>query len=120
MLPRNNRIKKKNDFELIFKNSKSFKNNLFIFKIIKNNLGINRFGFVVSQKVSKKANIRNKIRRRLAEIIKKEISLISLKEETKIGRDVVIIALPGVDKKEFSDIKEAVKNTIIKARLCLK
>ena len=38
MLPKINRIKKKKDFEIIFKKGKSFKNNLFILKFIKNNL----------------------------------------------------------------------------------
>ncbi len=114
MLPKVNRIRKKKDFEAIFKNSKSFKNNLFIFKIAKNNLGINRFGFVVSQKVSKKAVVRNKIRRRLSEIIKAKFHTI------KNGTDIVIIALPGIDKREFSEMNEGVEKTIIKLGLILK
>ena len=111
MLSKINRIKKKKDFERIFKNSKTFRGNLFIFRIMKNNLGLNRFGFVVSQKISKKATLRNKTRRRLAEAIRSEIKNI------KIGTDLVIIALPGIEKKGFSEIREAVKNTLIKSRL---
>jgi len=114
MLPKINRIKKKKDFEIIFKNSKSFKNNLFIFKITKNNLGLNRFGFVVSQKVSKKATVRNKIRRRLAEAIRARI------KDIKIGTDLVLIALPGIEKKEFSEIKEAINNMLIKSGLIVR
>ena len=111
MLPKLNRIRKKKDFEIIFKNSKSFRNNLFIFKIMKNNLGLNRFGFVVSKKVTKKAVIRNKVRRRLSEIIKNKMGNI------KTGTDLVIIALPGIEKKEFSEIKEAINNALIKTEL---
>jgi ribonuclease P protein component len=111
MLDKINRIKKKKDFETIFKNSKSFKNNLFIFKTVKNNLGLSRFGFVVSQKVSKKATIRNKVRRRLAEIIRSEIKNI------KTGTDAVLIALPGIEKKEFLELREAVNSTLIKVKL---
>lgn len=70
MLPKINRIKKKKDFEIIFKKGASLKNNLFILRFVKNNLNQNRFGFVVSQKISKKATIRNKIRRKLTEAIK--------------------------------------------------
>ncbi|MFA6190472.1 MAG: ribonuclease P protein component [Candidatus Staskawiczbacteria bacterium] len=120
MLPKINRIRKKKDFESIFKNSKSFKNNLFIFKITKNELDINRFGFIISSKVSKRATIRNKIRRRLAEIIKKEINSANQVEKLKNGKDVVIIALRGIEKKEFPILEEAVKNTIIKSGLYLK
>ena len=113
MLPKINRIKKKKDFEIIFKNSKSLKNNLFIFKIMKNNLGLNRFGFVVSQKVSKKATIRNKTRRRLAEAVKGKVKKI------KTGTDLVLIALPGIEKKEFSEIKETIGNALVKAKLII-
>ena len=114
MVPKINRIKKKKDFELIFKNSSSFKNNLFILKVKENNLGLNRFGFVISSKVSKKAVIRNKIRRRLAEIIKSEI------ENIPLGTDLVFIALRGIEKKEFVDLKEAVKTTLSKIKLITK
>jgi len=117
MLPRINRIKKKKDFEAIFKNSKSFKNNLFIFRIAKNNLGINRVGFVVSKKISLKAVIRNKIRRRLSEAIKAEEKNIPLGVQAKTGTDLIVIALPGIEKKEFSEVKEAINNALIKSGL---
>ncbi len=111
MLPQINRIKKKKDFERIFKNSKNLKAPFFIFRIIKNELGINRFGFVVSQKISKNAVIRNRVRRRLAEVIKIEMSKI------KKGTDLVLVALPGIERKEFSEIKEVVNNFLVKAKL---
>lgn len=111
MLPKINRIRKKKDFEIIFRNSKSFKSDLFIFRIIGNNLGLNRFGFVASQKISKKATVRNKVKRRLSEAIKVEIKNI------KIGTDLVIIALPGIEKKEFFEIKESVHNALSKLKL---
>ena len=117
-LPKINRIKKKKDFETIFKNSKSFKNNLLIFRIMKNSLGLNRFGFVVSQKVSKKATIRNKVRRRLAEAIRARMKdILPLGAQVKSGTDMVLIALPGIEKKEFSEVKEAINNMLIKSGL---
>ena len=108
-LPKINRIKKKKDFEIIFKKGTGFQNSLLVLKIIKNNFGGSRFGFIVSQKVSKKATIRNKVRRRLAEIIKAEFKNI------KDGLDIVFISLPGIEKKEFSDIKDALQKLLIKA-----
>lgn len=113
MLPKINRIRKKKDFEIIFKNSKSFKNSLFIFKIMKNGLGVNRFGFVVGQKISKKATVRNKVKRRLAEAMRPEI------KNTKTGTDLVLIALPGIEKKKLSEIKEAITGALTKARLVI-
>lgn len=109
MLPKINRIKKEKDFEAIFKNSKSVKNNLFIFKIAKNNLGINRFGFIVSKKVSPKAVIRNKARRRMAALAR------ALSKRIKASTDVLLIALPGIEKKGFSDIKDAFEAALKKS-----
>ena len=91
-----------------------FKNNLFILKTVKNNLGINRFGFIVSLKVSKKATIRNKIRRRLVEAVGAETKNI------KLGTDLILIALSGIEKKDFSIIKEALKSALIKTGLLIK
>jgi len=51
MLKKENRLKKKKDFEKVFKEGKSFKNNFLIVKINENNLNFPRFGFVVSKKV---------------------------------------------------------------------
>ncbi len=117
MLPAINRIKKKKDFEVIFKNSKSFKNNLFIFKIMKNNLGVDRFGFVVSQKISKRATIRNKVKRRLAEAVSFETKKTFAGGKIKNGTDLVFITLSGIEKKDFSEIKEAVTVALAKSKL---
>jgi ribonuclease P protein component len=112
MLPKINRIKKKKDFEEIFKKGASFKNSLLILKVVKNNFNESRFGFIVSQKVSKKAVVRNKIRRRLSEIIKAEFNNI------KSGLDLVFISLNGIEKREFFEIKESVASLLTKAK-CL-
>jgi ribonuclease P protein component len=111
MLPKTNRIKKKKDFEIIFKKAQSFRNSLFILKVIENSLGINRVGFVVSSKVSKKAVVRNKVRRRLAQIMKTKIN------DIKAGVDLVFIALAGIEKKDFSEVKDAVNSILIKTKL---
>ncbi len=111
MLPSINRIKKKKDFEAIFKKSKSFKNDIFILKVAKNTLGLNRFGFIVSLKISKKATIRNKIRRRLAE------AFMAKGKNIKPGTDLVLIALPGIKEKDFSAITGAVKDALVGAGL---
>jgi len=114
MLSTINRIKKKKDFEAIFKNSKSLRTNFFILKIRENGLGINRFGFVVSQKVSKRAVVRNRVRRRLSDIMRSE------SENIKIGTDLVVIAFPGIDKKEFSEVKNFVESALTKTGLMIK
>ena len=108
MLAKINRIKKKKDFDEIFKKGKIFRSDSLIFKFKKNNLKESRFGFVVSLKVSKSAVVRNKIRRRMSEIIRQNMDGI------KNGTDLVIIALPGFEKKDFIETKEIISNFIKK------
>ncbi len=102
MLSKKNRLTKKKDFEAVFKNSKTFKQGFLVLKTAKNNLGINRFGFVVSLKVSKKAVVRNRVKRRLRETVKLEIKNNNKKE----GIDAIFISLPEIERKSFSEIKE--------------
>jgi len=102
VLPRANRLTKKKDFEVIFKKGKGVKDDFLIFKILKNHLKKSRFGFIVSKKVSNKATVRNKIKRRLRDAVFKKL------DEIKNNIDVIIVALPGIENKEFSEIQEAI------------
>ena len=108
MLPKLNRIKKKNDFKLIFEKAKSFKSRILILRAMPNGLKENRFAFIVSLKVSKKAAVRNKIRRRLSSIVQKHMSGITCPACV----DAVFIALPGIEKKDFAEIKKAVDSLL--------
>lgn len=76
--------------------------------MLKNGSDQNRFGFIISQKVSKKAVVRNKIRRRLAEIAKINLN------KSYVGFDFVFIIMPIAGQKSFSEIAECVKNIINK------
>jgi len=111
MLSGENRLKKKNDFERVFKQGKSFKEKGLIFRLAKNNLPVARFGFVVSLKVSKKASLRNKIRRRLRAIIKTRLP------QTKTGFDIVLIVSEDLVNKSFQEIAEIVDSLCKKAKI---
>lgn len=99
MLARINRIKKKKDFEIIFKKAKSIKGKNFIFRPLNNNLNFSRCAVVVSQKVSKKAVLRNKVRRRVLNIVKNLIL------DSQKNIDLVIVALHGSAQMEFDETK---------------
>ena|SRR3989338_10006461 len=109
MLPLKNRLKKKSDFELVFKKGISFKGDSLFLKVSKNKLETSRFGFVVSKKVSNKAVVRNKIRRILREIIKKQLP------EIKTGLDGVFIVNPICKNKNFQEIKASVNKLMRRA-----
>lgn len=107
MLSQINRLKKKKDFEKLFKEGESFKNSFLILKMAQNNLKESHFGFIISKKVSQKAILRNKIKRRLRDIIQQNI------KDIKKGIDIVLIILPGLEKKNFLETKE-ILNTLFK------
>ena len=79
MLPKKNRLTKKNDFDRVFKKGISVFDYILGIKILKNNLPDSRFGIIVSNKISKKANERNKIKRQIRECLKKINPNFSLK-----------------------------------------
>lgn len=67
-LNKKNRLKRKRDFEDVFKKGKAVKGSFLFIKYRKNKLDEPRFGFVVSAKIAGKAVERNKIRRILSEV----------------------------------------------------
>jgi len=109
MLPKANRLKKNKDFENVFKKGQGFKEDFLYLKIKKNNPESSRFGFVVSKKFSQKATERNKIKRRLRELVK--VKLPKIKE----GIDVVIIVMPGFKTDDFLELEKIVNKLFKKA-----
>jgi len=111
MLAKINRLKKRKDFELIFKKGKKFKEDFLVLKIIKNNLNQSRFGFIVGKKISKKATLRNKIKRRLRGLVRIKLGKI------KKGFDVILIAKEGLENKDFWEIEEIINKLFNKAKI---
>jgi ribonuclease P protein component len=111
MLPKINCLKKKKDFEQVFKKGKGFKEDFLILKYISSNLRESRFGIIVSQKVSKKATTRNKIKRRLRALISFKLPKI------KKSIDAVLVVLPGFENKDFWEAEEIINKLFEKAKL---
>lgn len=106
-----NRLTKKKDFERVFEKGKSFKEDFLVLKIVPNDFQTSQFGFIISQKVSKKAVVRNKIRRELKELMRLKI------DKIKKGIDGVFMVLPGLEKKDFWEIETVLNNLLKKAKL---
>lgn len=111
MLPKINRLKKKKDFALVFKRGKGLQDDFLFIKFAKNNLKISRFGFTVSNSLSKKAVVRNKLKRKLREIVRLNLKGI------KKGVDIIFIAKSGLEKKTFSEISRIVEDLLKKSKL---
>ena len=111
MLPLNNRLKKTADIKNVFKQGRLFKEGFLIFKTAKSDLDKSRFGFIVSQKVSKQAVVRNRIKRRMRSAVQKRM------KEMKPGTDNLFVALPGLDKKDFLETEKTVNSLMKKANM---
>ncbi|MEM2954991.1 MAG: ribonuclease P protein component [Candidatus Nanoarchaeia archaeon] len=111
MLPKRFRLTKKKDFEKVLKSKKFFSEKFIFAKVIKNELRISRFGFIVTLKISKKATERNRIRRQLHEIIRNNL------DQIKKGFDFVFIVRPEIKNKSFKEIKESLLNLLLKEGL---
>lgn len=114
MLPKQNRLRKKKDFEKVLREGRWVKNGFLFLKWNFNNSKVSRFGFVVSKKISKKSTLRNKIKRRFREIIKQKLP------EIKKGIDVVFISRTGLEKKGFQQLEETIRKILIKSRILKK
>jgi ribonuclease P protein component len=106
MLSSENRLTKKKDFDRVFKEGYSSFDKIIGIKVAVGQEKINRFGVIVSNKVSKKAVDRNKIKRRIKSVLNKE------QEKLKQNFDIIIITLPPILKAEFSAVEEAIKKRL--------
>jgi len=111
MLSPKNRLKKKKDFEKVLKRGKGFREDFLFLKLIKNNFKISRVGFIVSKKISKKAVQRNKIKRKLREIIQLYLAKI------QPGFDLVFLAKPGIEKRDFWEIEQTIDKILKKSKI---
>lgn len=99
------------EFEKTLKEGKSFREDFLILKKRKNNLSQIRIGFLISKKLSKKAIQRNKIKRRLRELIRKKLGKI------QEDQDIIFIALPGLEKRDFRELGNIIDKIFLKANL---
>lgn len=111
MLAKKNRISLDKEFDRVFKTGQSFYAKILGLKTAQNNLKDSRFGILVGLKVSKKAVIRNKIKRQIREVVHQELPFL------KEGYDVVIIVLPLILDKKFEEIDQVIRIGLKKLNL---
>lgn len=111
MLPKKHRLTKAEDFKSVYKKGRFFSDSYLAIKVLRNNQEITRFGFLVGIKISKKAVLRNKIKRRLREIIRLKL------DKIKKGFDVVILTRSEIGKKTYQEIDETLSRILKKANL---
>ena len=113
MLPEENRLRLKRDHDLIFRKGLRFKSPFFLLLVLKRTDTTlpSRFSFVVSKKVDKRAVVRNQIRRRLRELVRKNLDSINS------GFDCIFIASPNAAGKKTKTMLPYFEKTLRNARM---
>lgn len=109
-MKREQRLRGRDRFEEIRRHGKCWTHHLLVLCVLPNDLPGSRFGFSVSKRVGT-AVVRNRVRRRLQEIVRLRLSTIAP------GWDVVLIARPPIAQAEFRQIENAVERVLRQAGL---
>ena len=112
MLAKKNRLKKREDFDNVYKKGRRIGSRFFLIKTIKGNKDT-RIGFIVSKKVVSKIVLRNKLKRRMREAVQ------SFQGDIKKGYDIIIIALFGSSEKKYSELKKDLINLFQQGKLLI-
>jgi ribonuclease P protein component len=105
-LPKGYRLSK-NEFKRVFEKGKTVKSSFFFINFLKNNSDHVRLATAVPAKIFKKATVRNKFRRIVADVVKKSYLYTR-------PFDLVIIATEVIVGKTAKEIKGELEKTIDK------
>lgn len=112
MLSRTNRLTGDKNFQRVKSQGKVFQSDSFGLAFFERGDALpSKFGFVVSNKISKKATERNKIKRAMREAVRGVV------EKTKLGYDIVFLVKQRLVLKENSGIGEEIKEALVKSGL---
>jgi ribonuclease P protein component len=110
MLALKNRLRKKVEFENVYKNGDFFSAGNLSLKCAKSEASFFRIGFVVGVKFSPKAIVRNKIKRQLREIFSQQTRLLKKKMD-------IVIMIKKQEKVTFAGLQKDAEKLLKKAKL---
>jgi ribonuclease P protein component len=109
MLPREHRLRSNQEFQRVYRVGRSWAHPLAALTLMPAP-GNRRFGISVSKKVGKAVQ-RNRVRRRIREVIRASLP------DLRLGFDAVIVARADAAEAEFSVLGEAIAELFRRARL---
>lgn len=108
MLPLAHRLKKEKEIRRALAGKTRAGSDLLVCRAARNDLGAARFCFAVSKKVSNKAVVRNRLKRRLRAIIARRLARVACV-------DCVLIARPGLETKSYQEVAASVDKILRRA-----
>lgn len=111
MLAKQSRLVKEKDFKKIFKAGKYSHTKIFDIKVLANELEVNRYGIIISTKVSKKAVERNRLKRQFRSAIKE------LDKKIVPGFDLVVIVSWAAKRQKYEFIKSELEKILLTLKL---
>ena len=95
-------------FESVYQKGRSWTGEHLVLRALPNGLDICRYGITVSKRVGK-AVVRNLVKRRLREILRKT--------DVKPGWDIILIARAPAAKAEYWSLDKSTRNLLLRAGL---
>ncbi len=111
MFPKENRLRKEKDIQALFANGKSVFGMFVGLKMKKNTFDQSRFTVVVGTKISKKAVVRNRLKRQIRAIVHEKI------EDLASGYDVAFLVKKEIVGKTFEELQSDVEKLLRKSKL---
>ena len=110
MLSKVNRLKKRYQFNYVYKNGTHFSSSALVLYVTSSRTKDIKVGFAVTKKIGK-AVVRNTVRRRLREIVQKHLP------KLKQNYNIILVAKDNVSDFSFEELEKQFFNLITKAEL---
>lgn len=111
MLPQHERLRNREDFALLRKDGTRYSQRCLSLIVLKEHSERRLAGYIVSKRISKKAVVRNRVKRRLRASFEKQM------KHVKPGSILLFIARPNAATSEFSELDKQVNHLLKKAQV---
>jgi ribonuclease P protein component len=111
MLKKPCRLTNNKDFQQVYRRGRNSTTPFFNIHALPNKAGITKIGIVASKKISKKAVVRNQIKRRVREISQEFYNKLIP------GQNIIITIKPNAVTIEFSKLREEIQKVFVKMNL---
>jgi ribonuclease P protein component len=103
------RLRRQRDFQVLREQGVSRAHPLLVLRTTPNELAHSRFGFAISRRVARKAVVRNKLRRRLQDLVRRA--------PVQGGWDMLFIARTAAPTATFSELQQALASVMERAKV---